>query len=249
MHCRHNPGRACLVGVKEHGIGRRTVSFGVAAGERLPVGSAGSFWLEAKDSDMSRSRCRLACGALVVPALALGLGGRATAGPPSIHSGGPVSDAATLRCTPKHYRVRAGDTLSAIARRFEVSVEELAAENGLDPRAVLPVGLDLAIPIRVAQSRPRPSKRRRPGAARLQQHSTTRLQHGECHAHGPASSSSTSPRTPSSTDSTRTHRSNPPRPRSCRSRPQLSSVLGADSEPRPMCSVREGWSVPRGAAA
>ena len=56
-----------------------------------------------------------------------------------------MSNTATLRCTPKHYRVRAGDTLSAVARRFKISVEELAEANALDPRAVLPVGLDLAI--------------------------------------------------------------------------------------------------------
>src|SRR4029077_2809540 len=95
---------------------------------------------------MSRRGCRLVCGALVVAALTLGPGGRAAAGAPDLRGAGPVSHAATLRCAPKHYRVRAGDTLSAIARRFEVSVEELAAANALDRRAVLPVGLDLAIP-------------------------------------------------------------------------------------------------------
>ena len=49
-------------------------------------------------------------------------------------------------CTTKHYRVREGDTLWGIARRFKVSVDELAARNKLDPRANLPIGLDLIIP-------------------------------------------------------------------------------------------------------
>jgi D-alanyl-D-alanine carboxypeptidase/D-alanyl-D-alanine-endopeptidase (penicillin-binding protein 4) len=96
---------------------------------------------------MSRSGRRLMFGALVIAALLVGLGGRAAASLPSPRATSPAAaPSGALRCTPKHYRVRAGDTLSAIARRFNVTVGALAAANGLDPRAVLPVGLGLVIP-------------------------------------------------------------------------------------------------------
>jgi D-alanyl-D-alanine carboxypeptidase/D-alanyl-D-alanine-endopeptidase (penicillin-binding protein 4) len=91
----------------------------------------------------------LVCGGLVVATLVLSFGGRTAAGLPGPGHAGPASDrAATLRCAPKHYRVRAGDTLSGIARRFKVSVEKLASANALDPSAVLPIGLALTIPQR-----------------------------------------------------------------------------------------------------
>ena len=49
-------------------------------------------------------------------------------------------------CSPKHYRVRPGDTLWAIAQRFKVGVGELASANRLDPEATLPAGLALVVP-------------------------------------------------------------------------------------------------------
>ena len=49
-------------------------------------------------------------------------------------------------CAPKHYRVRAGDTLSSIARRFQTSVAALAAANSLDPDGLLRAGLVLVLP-------------------------------------------------------------------------------------------------------
>ena len=48
-------------------------------------------------------------------------------------------------CAPKRYRVRPGDTLSSIARRFHTSVAALIVANSLDPAGVLPVGLMLVV--------------------------------------------------------------------------------------------------------
>jgi soluble lytic murein transglycosylase-like protein len=44
------------------------------------------------------------------------------------------------------YRVAFGDTLSAIAARYGVTVQGLAAANGLNPAGVLPAGATLTIP-------------------------------------------------------------------------------------------------------
>lgn len=70
-----------------------------------------------------------------VGATALGV----SAGPMAVRI--PVSS-----CAPSHYRVRRGDTLSSIARRFHTSVAALAAANSLDPNGVLPAGLVLVLP-------------------------------------------------------------------------------------------------------
>lgn len=43
------------------------------------------------------------------------------------------------------YLVQPGDTLSAIAARYGVSVDQLAAANGLDPNGVLPAGRTLSV--------------------------------------------------------------------------------------------------------
>ena len=45
------------------------------------------------------------------------------------------------------YRVRAGDTLSAVAFRHGTTMSALAAANGRDPRELLPVGARLRIPV------------------------------------------------------------------------------------------------------
>jgi D-alanyl-D-alanine carboxypeptidase/D-alanyl-D-alanine-endopeptidase (penicillin-binding protein 4) len=71
-------------------------------------------------------------------ALAVALGAPAAASPTL------APDA--LACGPTHYRVRAGDTLTSIARRFKVSVRKLAKANALDLGSVLFVGVDLSIP-------------------------------------------------------------------------------------------------------
>jgi N-acetylmuramoyl-L-alanine amidase len=62
------------------------------------------------------------------------------------------------------YRVVRGDTLSAIAARYGVTVDELAAANGLDPRGILPAGARLSIPGSAASS-PAPVARTAPRGA------------------------------------------------------------------------------------
>lgn len=60
---------------------------------------------------------------------------------------GTAPAAATAEPAPLGgYRVRLGDTLSAIAAEHGVSVDALAGANGLDPSAPLPVGTSLRLP-------------------------------------------------------------------------------------------------------
>jgi D-alanyl-D-alanine carboxypeptidase/D-alanyl-D-alanine-endopeptidase (penicillin-binding protein 4) len=80
---------------------------------------------------------RILC-AVSVAALAFLVSGTAAASP-SVQS-------RAYACGPAHYRVRAGDTLWSIARRFNVTVAKLAKANSLDVRAALWVGIDLSIP-------------------------------------------------------------------------------------------------------
>ena len=49
-------------------------------------------------------------------------------------------------CEPRRYRVRAGDTLSLIARRFHTSAGAVARANSLDPKGILLAGAVLVIP-------------------------------------------------------------------------------------------------------
>lgn len=65
----------------------------------------------------------------------------ATASPPRAR---PNADAASP--ISRFYVVGSGDTLWVIARRYEVSVERLAAANGLRPTSVLSLGKKLSIP-------------------------------------------------------------------------------------------------------
>jgi D-alanyl-D-alanine carboxypeptidase/D-alanyl-D-alanine-endopeptidase (penicillin-binding protein 4) len=60
---------------------------------------------------------------------------------------------ASAACAPKRYRVRLGDTLFSISRRFDTSVDALALANSLDPNGVLPVGLVLVVPQPGCESR------------------------------------------------------------------------------------------------
>ena len=55
----------------------------------------------------------------------------------------PAAAASTSAAPSGSYVVQPGDTLSAIAARAGVSVDSLAAANGLDPNGVLPAGADL----------------------------------------------------------------------------------------------------------
>ena len=52
----------------------------------------------------------------------------------------------SISCATKHYLVRRGDTLFSIARRFNTTVNGLAAANSLDPNGVLLAGIVLVIP-------------------------------------------------------------------------------------------------------
>jgi len=61
--------------------------------------------------------------------------------------GGAVASVADLADFDGHYRVRRGDTLSAIARRFGVGLAELAAANDLRNRHRLRVGQELVVPV------------------------------------------------------------------------------------------------------
>jgi serine-type D-Ala-D-Ala carboxypeptidase/endopeptidase (penicillin-binding protein 4) len=91
-----------------------------------------------KSAAMSRRRRRPFSGIIAAVTLAVALGAPAAASPTL------APDA--LACGPTHYRVRAGDTLTSIARRFKVSVRKLARANALDLGSVLFVGVDLSIP-------------------------------------------------------------------------------------------------------
>jgi LysM repeat protein len=74
---------------------------------------------------------------------------------PDGSSAGSASSAApapSARSQAAGYRVARGDTLSAIAARYGVSVDQLAADNGLDPAGVLPAGAMLTIPGAAATS-------------------------------------------------------------------------------------------------
>ncbi len=63
--------------------------------------------------------------------------------------------AATTRYTT--YKIRSGDTLWALARRFDMRVEELAALNGIAPDAPLQLGQVLKVKAGPATARPRES--------------------------------------------------------------------------------------------
>jgi D-alanyl-D-alanine carboxypeptidase/D-alanyl-D-alanine-endopeptidase (penicillin-binding protein 4) len=75
---------------------------------------------------------------------------------------------APVTCAPQRYKVRPGDTLTAIARRFGTTVEALTRANSLDPDRLLPIGLVLTIPQQGCESR-----RTAPPAARTEAGSLT----------------------------------------------------------------------------
>jgi len=72
------------------------------------------------------------------------------AGAPATTAPAPTTaTAATVSAAPApqgHYKVRAGDTLSALAASSGVSVEAMAAMNGIDPAAPLLIGTVLKLP-------------------------------------------------------------------------------------------------------
>jgi LysM repeat protein len=62
----------------------------------------------------------------------------------------PSSAAAPATRWAGTYVVRSGDTLSGIALRYHVTLEQLAAANGIDPNGVLLIGARLRIPTAAA---------------------------------------------------------------------------------------------------
>ena len=73
----------------------------------------------------------------------------------------PLGDAGGARAggRPFSYTVERGDSLYGLARRFDVSVPDLAAANGLDRNAQLKIGDTLSIPAPSSQSAsPAPQK-------------------------------------------------------------------------------------------
>ena len=58
-----------------------------------------------------------------------------------------LASAMSMRDNTVRYKVRSGDSLWAIAGRFNVSVEQLARWNGLKRGSVLPVGHTLRIQV------------------------------------------------------------------------------------------------------
>jgi LysM repeat protein len=55
-------------------------------------------------------------------------------------------DLPEMRTEPVEYTVQAGDTMAKIAQHFDVTIEEIVKENGVDP-AAMQVGQKLTIPV------------------------------------------------------------------------------------------------------
>jgi murein DD-endopeptidase MepM/ murein hydrolase activator NlpD len=69
------------------------------------------------------------------------------------------SSAQTLLPTPPVYTVASGDTLGRVARKYRLSIREIAVANGVAPETPLKVGTRLTIPVRtVAPPRTQPGK-------------------------------------------------------------------------------------------
>jgi len=68
-----------------------------------------------------------------------------SSGTPAESSGTPATAGYEAPATSGGYVVAPGDTLSAIAARYGLSVDQLAAANGLDPNGILLAGSTLAV--------------------------------------------------------------------------------------------------------
>src|SRR5712671_529484 len=68
------------------------------------------------------------------------------------------SSAQTLLPTPPVHTVGSGDTLGKVARRYRVSVREIAVANGMAPETPLRVGARLTIPVRMPSPSAPPAK-------------------------------------------------------------------------------------------
>jgi murein DD-endopeptidase MepM/ murein hydrolase activator NlpD len=74
------------------------------------------------------------------------------------------SSAQTLLPTPPVYTVGSGDTLSSVARKYRVSIREIAVANGITPETPLKVGTRLTIPLRIGAQPSAPAGRPQPSA-------------------------------------------------------------------------------------
>jgi len=79
------------------------------------------------------------------------------------------SSAQTLLPTPPVYTVASGDTLGRVARRYRVSVREIAVANGIAPEAPLRAGTRLTIPVRAVAPSSAPPGKPQPSAPMLTQ--------------------------------------------------------------------------------
>jgi serine-type D-Ala-D-Ala carboxypeptidase/endopeptidase (penicillin-binding protein 4) len=100
--------------------------------------------------------CRrlLRVGALLAAAVAVGA---ASAKPAALPVSQRLPAAAHVTCKPGRYRVRPGDTLSSIARRFHTTVAAIARANSLKPNGVLFAGAVLEIPASCESRRAAPA--------------------------------------------------------------------------------------------
>lgn len=111
---------------------------------------------------MDRQRRRARMQAMLVPvaalvALAIGVPIAMQGKPPASAAKAPVAKPAPVQAAapePQTYRVAAGDTLGAIARRFKVSTKTLMLANGLTEKSVIGIGQELRIPLALAPSNP-----------------------------------------------------------------------------------------------
>ena len=106
----------------------------------------------------------------LLPSLFAGAGVQATPTPDPAASGDvaterpratPASPRATPKrpeATPRSYRVKSGDTLLRIARRFNVTVEQLQCANDIRNPNSVSVGATLTIPIE-SYDCPKPTKK------------------------------------------------------------------------------------------
>ena len=82
---------------------------------------------------------------------------------PVLLDGSPGQPGLQLSTEPIIYRVRAGDTMGSIAMRYDLTIEELMAQNGLNDPNALAIDQFLTIPARQpAQPTERPMATRAP---------------------------------------------------------------------------------------
>jgi len=74
---------------------------------------------------------------------------------PSLPSSAPAGAGQTLLPVPPVHTVAAGDTLSRIAHKYRVKVQDVALANGLQPETPLKIGMKITVPIKPAAMLPK----------------------------------------------------------------------------------------------